>query len=289
MSTSITRGTGRLLLSACLLAATAGTAQAQSLSPAESLLSDAFVFNLGGFILTTDVKAHLNGSSTTNPDIDFNDTFGKGSDATRVRADALWRITPRNHLRFLYFDNSVDRNRVIDRDIHWGDYTFHAGANVDSRTKFTIAELAYEYAFLKEPTYEINGSLGVHYMKLSQQLSGNATFTDANGNVSSAAFTSKNASVPVPLPVRHSRRVGVRTAMGAPRPGAALQGHHQWLRRPRQRPDRGRDLDVQQELRRRNWLQRVLGHRRREQEQLQRQLAPRLFGRSGVPDRRVLG
>jgi hypothetical protein len=221
MSTSITRGTGRLLLSGCLLAATAGTAQAQSLSPAESLLSDAFVFNLGGFILTTDVKAHLNGSSTTNPDIDFNDTFGKGSDATRVRADALWRITPRNHLRFLYFDNSVDRNRVIDRDIHWGDYTFHAGANVDSRTKFTIAELAYEYALLKEPTYEINGSLGVHYMKLSQQLSGNATFTDANGNVSSAAFTSKNASVPVPLPV-----LGIRAAW-AFAPQWVLQGQGQ--------------------------------------------------------------
>jgi hypothetical protein len=107
----------------------------------------------------------------------------------------------------MYFDNTVDRSRAIDQDIQWGDYTFHAGANVDSRTKFRIAELAYEYAFWRGPTYEINGSLGVHYMKLSQQLSGTATFTDANGVVSSAAFTSKDASVPVPLPV-----IGVRAA-----------------------------------------------------------------------------
>jgi hypothetical protein len=201
----MTSGTGRLLLAGVLLATGAGGVQAQT--PAESLLSEAFVFNLGGFILATDVKAHLNGSSTTNPDIDFNDTFGRGNDATRVRADALWRITPNHHLRFLYFNNTVDRNRVIDKDLHWGDYTFHAGANVDAHTKFEIAELAYEYAFLKAPTYEINGSVGVHYMKLQQQLSGVATLTDANGVVSSASFTTKEGSVPVPLPV-----VGVRAA-----------------------------------------------------------------------------
>jgi len=200
-----TRGVGRILLAGTILVVGATGAHAQT--PAESLLNNAFVFDLGGFILTTDVKAHLNGSSTTNPDIDFNNTFGKGSDATRVRADALWRFTPRHHLRFLFFDNTAERNRVIDQDLHWGDYTFHAGADVDSRTKFTVAELAYEYAFLKEPTYEINGSLGVHYMRMSQQLSGTATFTNANGVVSSAAFTSKDASVPVPLPV-----IGARAA-----------------------------------------------------------------------------
>ena len=219
MRGSKTSGIGRLLLSGVLLAAGANGVQAQT--PAESLLADPFVFNLGAFILTTDVKAHLNGSSTTNPDIDFNDTFGKGSDATRVRADALWRITPNHHLRFLYFNNTVDRNRVIDKDLLWGDYTFHAGANVDAHTKFEIAELAYEYAFLKAPTYEINGSLGVHYMKLQQQLSGIATFSGPNGGGSSAAFTSKEGSVPVPLPV-----VGVRAAW-AFAPQWVLQGQGQ--------------------------------------------------------------
>jgi hypothetical protein len=201
----MTSGAGRLLLAGVVLAAGANGAQAQT--PAESLLNNPFVFNLGGYIVTTDVKAHLNGSSSTNPDVDFDHTFGKDTNATRIRADALWRIAPRHHLRFMYFDNTSDRNRVIDEDIHWGDYTFHAGADVDSRTKFTIFELAYEYAFMKAPAYEINGSVGVHYMKFSQQLSGTATFTDANGVVSAATFTSKDASVPVPLPV-----IGVRAA-----------------------------------------------------------------------------
>jgi len=195
----------RFLLAGALLDATS-LAQAQ-LTPAQALLQDKFVLNLGGFILGTDVTAHLNGSSSTNPDIDFDQTFGKGGDATRVRADALWRFTPNHHLRFLYFNNTNNRERVIDRDIAWGDYTFHAGSDVQSKTKFEIYELAYEYAFWRAPDYEISGSLGVHYMHLSQQLSGVATFTDANGVTSAASFTTKQNSVPVPLPV-----IGVRAA-----------------------------------------------------------------------------
>ena len=194
---------GRAFLAGALLAATS-LAQAQ-LTPAQSLIQDKFVFNLGGFILGTDVTAHLNGSSTTNPDIDFDKTFGEGSDSTRVRADALWRITPNHHLRFLYFNNTNTSARAIDRNIAWGDYTFQAGATVDSRTKFQIYELAYEYAFFRTPDVEVSGSFGVHYMKLSQQLSGTATFTDANGVTSAASFTRKENSVPVPLPVLGAR------------------------------------------------------------------------------------
>jgi len=200
-----TASLGRLFLAAALLAAT-GVSQAQ-LTPAQSLIQDKFVLNLGGFIVGTDVTARLNGSSSTNPDIDFDKTFGNGSDATRVRADALWRITPNQHLRFLYFNNTSTRTNAIDRNIAWGDYTFQAGATVESKTKFQIYELAYEYAFWRTPDVEISGSLGVHYMKLSQQLSGTATFTDANGVTSAAAFSRKENSVPLPLPV-----IGARAA-----------------------------------------------------------------------------
>ena len=196
---------GRHFLAAALVGV-AGVAQAQ-LTPAQALIQNKVVLNLGGFIVGTDVTARLNGSSSTNPDIDFDQTFGKGSDATRVRADALWRINPKHHVRFLYFNNTDERSRAIDRNIAWGDYTFQAGAVVDSKTKFQIYELAYEYAFWRTPDVEISGSLGVHYMKLSQQLSGQATLTDANGATSVAAFSRKENSVPVPLPV-----LGLRAA-----------------------------------------------------------------------------
>jgi len=174
--------------------------QAQS-SNAQGLIENAFVFNAGAFIVSTDVKAHLNGTSTTNPDIDFDDTFGTASDETRARFDALWRINPKHHVRFFYFNNSVTRNRVLDRDITWGDNTYHVGANVESQIKLKVYELAYEYAFIHQPTYEVAGTLGIHYSDLSLRLAGQAT----GPNGGAGTFVSDERSLPAPLPV-----VGVR-------------------------------------------------------------------------------
>ena len=193
-----------------LCAGAAGIVHAQSApatSAAQGVLDATFVFNLGGFLVNTDTKARLNGSSASNPEVDFDRTFGKASDETRIRADALWRITPTHHLRFLYFDNTIDRSRVISENIKWGDLEFQAGANVLSQTEFKIVELAYEYAFMRRPGFELAGSVGVHYMDLSLGLSGSATLTNPDGTVSTSAVRSKSSSVPVPLPV-----IGVRAA-----------------------------------------------------------------------------
>ena len=186
-----------MLLAAGMLA----PALAQPSAPAQPLLDDKFVFSVGAFVVQSDLRAGLNGQSATNPDVDFNDTFGRGGNATRVRADALWRITPTQHVRFMYFDDTRRSSRVLDRTVNWGDYTFQVGANVDSETKFTIAELAYEWAFVRSPSYELGATFGVHYTDMRIKLSGVATLTDANGNVSQAASAVKSSSVPAPLPV----------------------------------------------------------------------------------------
>ena len=213
----------RVILGALLCTGTVGVAYAQG-SPAQALLNNTFVGSIGGFVVGTDTKARVNGSSSTNPDIDFDQTFGKASDSTRGRADVLWRITPTHHFRFLYFDNTIDRSRAIDRDIQWGDYTFKAGAVVDSQVKFRIIEAAYEYAFMRRPDFELAGTLGVHYMDLKTRLSGTATFTDANGSVSQAASTTRESSAPLPLPV-----VGVRAGW-AVAPQWYLEGQGQFFK-----------------------------------------------------------
>jgi hypothetical protein len=176
------------------------SALAQGVTPAQGLLTDTFVFNLGAFVVGTDTKAALNGSTSTNQEVDFNDTLGLGSDATRVRLDGLWRINPKHHLRFLYFDNRNSVSKVIDRDVQWGDYTFHANGQVDTDLKLRTYELAYEYAFWREPNYEISGTIGLHYSEISLRLSGQATIT-SDGGESAAASVSKSNSLAAPLPV----------------------------------------------------------------------------------------
>jgi hypothetical protein len=190
-----------LMLSGLLVAATAGTAQAQSGAPAQALLDSPWVFNVGVFVLNNSLKANLNGSSGNNPEVDFDETFGRGNDATRFRADVMWRITPAHHLRFMYFDNTVNRSKVIDEAVEWGDYTFSANGRVDSRNQFVTAELAYEYAFMRQPSYEVAASIGVHVTEAKIKLSGDATFTDSNGNSTPVSGATQTSSVTAPLPV----------------------------------------------------------------------------------------
>jgi hypothetical protein len=72
---------------------------------------------------------------------------------------------------------------------------------VDAEFNFDIYELAYEYAFLKRDTYEIDGSIGLHYTSLSASLGAKAA--TSNGNLE--ADIKREGSVDAPLPV-----IGVR-------------------------------------------------------------------------------
>jgi len=174
---------------------------AQPAAPARALLEDRWVVSVGAFVLNSKVRASLNGQSGHKPEIDFDEAFGRSSDATRIRADAMWRVTPRNHLRLMYFSNTIDRSRVIDRAIEWGDYTFGLGASIDSRYRTETVQLAYEYAFVRQPDYEVAASLGVHHTKTTIRLSGTAVVTDEQGNATSAPGATSANSLTAPLPV----------------------------------------------------------------------------------------
>lgn len=192
----------RLVVACCGVLAGSFVVSAAAQAPAQALLDNKFVFSLGGFAVGSDVKARLNGSSTTNPDVDFDETFGRDSNATRARFDALWRITPAHQLHLMYFDKGSQQSRVIDRDIRWGDYTFNVGGLVELDRSFKTTALAYEWAFMRRPSYEVVASFGVHYTDLTLKLSGNATLNDANGNpIGSPVATVKESSLQAPLPM----------------------------------------------------------------------------------------
>ena len=200
----------------CCVGTTAGLAQTSSTgavagaeaasTPAQHLLTDRFVINAGAFVLATSLNGSLNGTANSpasgvSHDVDFNEAFGMNGDDTRIRADALWRVLPRHHVRFLYFDNDVKRTRSLDEDVVWGDYTFKAAAQATAENKFTVYELVYEYAFMREHKYEVVGSAGIHYTEQTIRISGSATVTLPDGTVQAASFQTKSDSLATPLPV----------------------------------------------------------------------------------------
>jgi len=223
MTTCLDRRSLARFLGALLAAGIFAPAQAQE-TPAQAMISSPLVGNLGAFIINSDLNARLDGQSSSNPDIDFNNDFGRARDATRVRADVLWRITPRHHLRLMYFDYSSQNSRVLSQDVAFGDYTFLAGSNATSNFKFNTTELAYEYAFLRDPNYEVAGTFGVHYMSIKLDISGTANVRDANGNVTQVTSASKQGDLPAPLPV-----LGVRAGW-AVSPNWYVEGQGQLFR-----------------------------------------------------------
>jgi len=184
-----------------LVAGFAGTAGAQSTAPAQALLDSPFTGSIGAFILNTKLKANVNGSTRQDPEIDFNEAFGKANEASRWRIDGLWRITPKHHLRLMYFDNANSRTKTLGHDVEFGDYTFLKDSSATFDYKQQTTALSYEYAFLREPNYEIAASIGLHYTKTQLGLSGQANLYHPDGSITSESGAVTSKSVPAPLPL----------------------------------------------------------------------------------------
>ena len=195
----------------CLLAAAAATAVVAQTSPvmatgtnspSRQLLDDHWVADLGAFIVQSNVRANLNGTvagvDNNTQQIDFDKVFGTNASKTRWRFDLLWRITPTQHVRFMYFTNDVANTRNTG-NLQWGDYTF--SGSVRAETKLDVYEGLYEYAFWRGRDYEVVGDVGVHFDQVKASLSGNATLTNPDGSQTVVNGATKSASVPAPLPV----------------------------------------------------------------------------------------
>ncbi len=77
---------------------------------ASEFLTDRFSVSLGTYVVSNDLNATFDGRApNSNQPVDFAHTFGTNGDQQRIRLDALWRLSAKHHLRFVYFNNNVSR------------------------------------------------------------------------------------------------------------------------------------------------------------------------------------
>jgi len=173
---------------------TLGTASADERNPLESK----FIVDAGYFFMSTDMRVRVDGETTnvTGSDVNYDDTFGIG-DFDRFRAEASWRIAPRHLVRAMYFQNNRQATRSLDRDVTFRDETFPIGVTVNARSELTVAQLSYEYAFLRRENYELAGGIGVHYVDMGLGL--DATVSSQGGSASRSL--DEEAATQAPLPV----------------------------------------------------------------------------------------
>lgn len=163
---------------------------------APDVLEDPWQLSLGSFMFDSDTEVSLNGDTQAGSDVDWENTFG-GGDETRFRVDGQWRFADRHKVRFMWFNSSRSESTTLEEEINWGDETFPVSAKVDGEFDFDVYELAYEYAFLRRDTYELSGTIGLHYTELSLSLEAEA----ASSGGTLTADIKEEGSVGAPLPV----------------------------------------------------------------------------------------
>ena len=174
---------------AFFMVAAAPTLHAEAGNP----LNDRFAVSLGGFLLNTETEIRVDGETQGSGSvIDASKDLGL-QDADRFRLDAYWRMTPRQKLRFMYFDTSATGTRVIDREIDFNDQIYPVNAEVHGRVETKVFSLQYEFDFLQGENYELGGTFGIHNLRFETGLS-----VDANGQ---SAAISSSAEADGPLPV----------------------------------------------------------------------------------------
>jgi hypothetical protein len=181
---------------AILAVATMGASAPAQADEAPNLLTDPFHLAVGTFIISSEPTVQLNGETLRGDRVDFDKVLG-GGDATRVRLDGDWRFgdSQRHKVRAIAFAMSRNRKKTIEEEIEWGGDTYPINANLEAEFKFSVVELAYEYAFLRRDTYEIGASIGLHYTSLE------ASLTAKNTSTGQTLDISNEASVDAPLPV----------------------------------------------------------------------------------------
>lgn len=178
------------VLACCVLP----TAAAEERDPLQSKI----VVDLGWFFMSNDIRVRVDGetSDAIGTDVDFDDTFGVG-DFDRFRAEALWRIAPRHMLRGMYFENERSATRSLEREVVWRDRTFPVDASVTASTQLSVAQLSYEYAFLRRDNYELAGGIGIHLVEMGLGLA--ATLSAQGGSVSGAVEEDARSDAPLPV------------------------------------------------------------------------------------------
>lgn len=170
---------------------------AESAGSEASPLDSRFHLSLGSFALDTDTEVQLDGNAANSgTPVDWERTFGD-ADSTRFRVDGFWRFADRHKLRFLWFNSARSNSRTLDTEIVWNDVVYPVDAKVKGEFDFDVYEVAYEYAFMRRDSFELSGTIGLHYTDIAVALEGEAD----TGSGSIEADVREEGSVGAPLPV----------------------------------------------------------------------------------------
>ncbi len=157
--------------------------QALALAPALSgsngaradALNDTFAASIGVFILSTNTTVRADGSPGPGAPVEIGTPINVErelgiTDRSSFRLDGYWRFFERHKVRIMYFDESRSAQKALTDEIVFRGQTYPVNTQLSTTFDTVVAEIAYEYAFLRGEHYELAGSIGIHDLTFKLQL-----------------------------------------------------------------------------------------------------------------------
>src|SRR5262245_28890546 len=188
-----------VLVAAAALAFLAIVAPARADMPGDT--KDTFRISIGGMAADAFTEASLSTQGGLGATVNFEDIFDLPVSKKVARVSGYWHFLERQYLDFGYVDIDRSGQRIIEQDVEWGDFIFHAGASVTAGFKTQFPYAAWRYGFLNLPQVRISGSAGLVYLGLMADLDGTGNVTDVNGNPITGGRGQQDVSVAYPVPL----------------------------------------------------------------------------------------
>jgi hypothetical protein len=130
--------------------------------------------------------------------IDYQDDLGMDTKAQSFRLDSHYRFNPKHKIEFSYYRIHTDATTVSRQELIFGDgdYVFSAGAKIESYLNMDIFKLNYAYSFYHSEQVELSAGIGLHTIKTTSGLTGEATL---NGDEVGTAKEAINFLAPLPV------------------------------------------------------------------------------------------
>lgn len=162
-------------------------------------IPDRWGVNLGGYWQTFDVKVRLDATSgATGTDIDLESDLDLPENQASFEIAAHYRFSDRHRLVLSYVGWSRSRSALIERDIQWGDVTYHVGAELESEATAQFLNAIYTYSFINNGRVSLGVNGGVSALWTEFTLAGEGSV--AGGGAASARLVeSKDVLFPVPV------------------------------------------------------------------------------------------
>jgi len=164
---------------AAIAFAAAGIAPAAAQAPLHPALQDRWTFGAGVFFPNTATQASLTSRNTgVGTNVDFEDALDIERSKTVPILYGRWRINQRWRIDAEFFQLNRNSERVIDRQIQWGDQTFAANTTVSAKFNFNDLRISGGYSFFRTPDKELGVGLGLHMASYDVQLNSSTSGND---------------------------------------------------------------------------------------------------------------